>query len=255
MYRFLSDCADPMTVVALVAAWLLWRLWRRPNEARRTVRWLFALALPVAVLYLPATSYLLLGTLEWDYPPRSERPEGVDAIVVLGGYVKPPAAEGMTPELGSDSLLRCVRAAELYRQGPPCPVIVTGGPAHPSPKAPPVAQAMRDFLVAHGVDARHVVVEDRSRNTHENAAATAGLLREMGIKKVALVTDAAHLRRSLACFRAEGVDAVPCGCRYAAVGGLSAADFLLPDPFAERGRRTASHEWAGIAWYRLRRYC
>jgi uncharacterized SAM-binding protein YcdF (DUF218 family) len=255
MYRFLSDCADPLTVLLLAAALLLVRLWRRPEAARRTVRWLFVGVALLAVLYLPATAYLMLGTLEWAYPPRPDRPEGVEAIVVMGGYVKPPAAPGMAPELGSDSLLRCVRATELYKGGPPCPVVVTGGLVHPPGKAPPVARAMRDFLAAHGVDPRDLVVEDVSGSTHENAVETAKVLRGKGIKRVALVTDAAHLRRSLACFRAEGVDAVPCGCRYAAVGGLGVLDFLLPDPATDVKRRTAAHEWVGLAWYKMRRYC
>jgi uncharacterized SAM-binding protein YcdF (DUF218 family) len=253
MYRLLSDLTDPVLPLLLAAGLLLLWRWRKGKEARKAVPCFLAVLLLIVLLYLPATTYLLLGSLEWDYPPSPDRPEDVQAIVVLGGYVSPPAAEGMPAELGEDSLLRCLRAVDLYHRGPPCPVVVTGGPVHPSGSAPPVARAMRDFLVAHGVEADHVVVEDRSRSTQENAVETARVLRELGIGKVALVTDAAHLRRALACFRAQGVDAVPCGCRYSAIGGLTVRDFF-PDPSAGAGRRVAAHEWVGIGWYKLRRY-
>jgi uncharacterized SAM-binding protein YcdF (DUF218 family) len=252
MYRLLGDLADPAALLLLATALLLVRLWRKGAAARGTARALLVAALLVTLLYLPAVGYLLLGSLEWDYPPRAERPEGVEAIVVLGGYVSPPPAEGMPAELAEDSLLRCLRAADLYRQGPPCPVIVTGGPVHPDASAPPVARAMRDFLVAQGVEASHVVVEDRSRSTHENAVETAKVLRDLRVRKVALVTDAAHLRRALGCFRAQGVNAVGCGCRYRAAGRLTARDFL-PDLAADAARRTAAHEWVGIAWYKIQR--
>jgi uncharacterized SAM-binding protein YcdF (DUF218 family) len=193
-----------------------------------------------------------MGSLEWPFPPSAERPEGVEALVVLGGWVRPAAAAGMPAELGADSLLRCVRAADLYRRGPRCPVVVSGGIV--GPDAPPVARAMQEFLIAHGVAAGDVIVEDRSGNTHENAVETARLLRELGLKRVLLITDANHLRRALGCFRAAGVDALPCGCRYATGHRpLGLRDFL-PDPAAAADGRDAWHEWIGIAWYKLLGY-
>src|SRR5205814_9855120 len=90
LYRLAAELADPAAVLLLAAALLLVRLWRKGAAARGTARALLVLALLLTLLYVPAVNYLLLGSLEWDYPARAERPEGVEAIVVLGGYVGPP---------------------------------------------------------------------------------------------------------------------------------------------------------------------
>ena len=96
-----------------------------------------------------AVGHLALGSLEWQYPPLESRPAELDAIVVLSGSIRPPDPAAGRPEAGleQDSLYRCLHAVTLYRQGPPCRVVVSGG--HVENRAPEVscAQVMRDFLI------------------------------------------------------------------------------------------------------------
>jgi uncharacterized SAM-binding protein YcdF (DUF218 family) len=198
------------------------------------------------------TGYLLLRPLEAPYPPLAQRPADVTAIVVLGGGVRSAEAEGLPPEPAEDTLYRCLRAAEMYHQGPPCPVLVSGGRVYPDSPGPPIARVMRDCLLRQGVSAVHLVEEDASRNTHENALECTRILRERGLGKILLVTEAAHLERSLRCFRKLGVDAVPCGCRYETLEFEWSAVEFLPNPTTTRGTRAALHEWIGLAWYALR---
>jgi uncharacterized SAM-binding protein YcdF (DUF218 family) len=51
--------------------------------------------------------------------------------------------------------------------------------------------------------------QGHTRNTREEAAAAARLVRERGWKRVGVVTSAWHMRRALGLFRRAGVDAVP----------------------------------------------
>src|SRR5207302_1379541 len=81
------------------------------------------------------------------------------------------------------------RAAEMYRQGPPCPVLVSGGKVDPDSPEPPCARVMREFLLHQGVAASDLIEEDASRSTYENAVESARLLGARGLRKVLLVTD------------------------------------------------------------------
>ena len=75
---------------------------------------------------------------------------------------------------------------------------------------------MRDFLRDQGLSDADLIVEDRSRTTHENAVECRKLLEERRITKVILVTDAVHMFRALRSFRKQGIQAVPSACHHRA---------------------------------------
>jgi uncharacterized SAM-binding protein YcdF (DUF218 family) len=191
---------------------------------------------------------MALGTLEWQYPPLTERPDDVQAIVVLSSYVRPPLPDHPQPQMDEESLYRCIRAAEVYHTGRRCPVVVSGGGTTVSNSC---AQVMRDFLVQLAVDPADVIVEGDSSTTNENALESAKLLRDMNIHKIALVTTTDHLPRAVRCFRKQGFDVVPCGCHYSAVKPDSWLVQFIPSPQAARTNQMVCHEWLGLAWYWL----
>jgi uncharacterized SAM-binding protein YcdF (DUF218 family) len=173
-----------------------------------------------------------------------------DAIVVLGGYLVPPDEVRPEAEVGVGTFYRCLRAAEVYHRVKRLPVVVSGGKADPSPHCPTLSAVMREFLTGHGVRDGDVIVEDRSRSTYENAVESARLLKARGLRKVILVTDAAHMERSVRCFRKQGVAVVPVGCHYRATAlGYSVSDFL-PASGTSSVCLEALHEWLGMAWYK-----
>jgi uncharacterized SAM-binding protein YcdF (DUF218 family) len=110
---------------------------------------------------------------------------------------------------------------------------------------------MRDCLVQRGVAPADLVVEAESRSTYENAVECRRLLEDRGIRKVVLVTEASHLRRAVGCFRRQGLEVVPCGCRYRAQRYEGQLSDFVPKPWALAYCQEAAHEWLGIAWYRL----
>jgi hypothetical protein len=75
-------------------------------------------------------SYLALGSLEGFAPPLQRLPGDAQAIVVAGGYAESVSDAGTEFAPGHDTLGRCVRAPELYRQGHDRTVLVSpSGPA------------------------------------------------------------------------------------------------------------------------------
>ena len=252
MYHLLTLLARPGSLLFLVVALALANLWRKRQESRRRLAWVTVPFVLLAVLSTPAVGFLALGTLEWAYPPHEEVPEDAQAIVVLAGYVRPQDAVRPRAELGADTLYRCLHAVALHRRAKELPILVSGGLPDGVPPGPAFAEAMRDFLVEMGVPASQVWVEDRSRTTAENAEESARLLRDRGVERVVLVTDAEHMRRSAGCFRKQGLDVTPSPCNHAATEFHWQLRDVVPGADGAARTERAAHEWVGIVYYWLR---
>ena len=117
-----------------------------------------------------------------------------DVLIVLGGSA---LEDGI---IGQSSYWRSVYAVRAYRQTPFFKkIVVTGGGLFRP------ADIMRDFLVANGVPADRVVVEDRSTTTRENATFTKDLLMGTGGRLVLLTSDY-HMWRAARVFRKAGLN-------------------------------------------------
>jgi uncharacterized SAM-binding protein YcdF (DUF218 family) len=243
---------QPFTLLLLIMGLLIANLWRKRRERRGR---LLPLTIAFAALLLttiPAVIYPALGSLEWRFPPLLRRPDGAEAIVVLGGGMVPADAIRPRAELTEATVFRCLHAAEIYHQGKPCPVIVTGGTVDPSSSVPPNAPYMRDLLVHLGVSPADVVIEDRARTTYENAVETRRILERLQVRKILLVTEAIHMFRSLQCFREQGIEVVPAACHYRATEFRYKLGDFLPSPGAAGNGGAVIHEWLGMVWYWLK---
>jgi uncharacterized SAM-binding protein YcdF (DUF218 family) len=252
LYLVANHLLNPFLMLVLLITVLQFSVWRRPTEHSRRTKLLTGL---IAGLYLystPAFAHLFLGTLEWKYPPLLQRPADAQAIVALSGGIHPPDDVKPRARLGSSTLKRCIRAAELYHEGPPCKVILTGGKVDPDRLGPTLAVAMREFLLDLGIPENDILIEQQSRSTYENALMTAPLLKENNLNSILLVTDATHLRRSVRCFEALGIKVVPAGCCYRSTTFRWSPFNFLPSVSAVQSNQEAFHEWVGLAWYKLR---
>ena len=212
-----------------------------------------ALLLLATVVSLCALSTAFVaGSLErslYEYPalpPDAEVP-GAGAIVVLGAgsYRNPPEYEG-SYTVGRLTLERLRYAASLHRRTG-LPVLVTGGRTFPGTPAEAAAMALSlkgDF----GIGVRFV--EDRSRNTAENAALSAELLAPAGISHIVLVTHAIHMTRAVRSFEEQGLAVVPAPTVFTGMAPAGAASWL-PTGSALYRSALALHEHVGLLWYRL----
>ncbi len=182
------------------------------------------------------------------------RPEVTyDAAIVLSGGVDDEASR-RSGELELNAAGdRVVRAFELLRSGRARRVLLTGGPVEPPPPGEPSeVSRVGERLVAWGIAPERIVLEDRSRNTRENAVESARIASERGWRSVLLVTSAAHMPRALASFRKAGLspDALPVDHRARADAG----EGWLPRAAALRESTEALRELAGRVVYRLMGY-
>jgi uncharacterized SAM-binding protein YcdF (DUF218 family) len=139
--------------------------------------------------------------------PKQVQP--VQAIVVLGGGVEPQAPEYGVAQPGPHTLVRLRYGAYLAKRTGK-PLAFAGGVGWAAAGMDTQAEGTVARRVLHdeyGLTPRWV--DDRSRDTAENAARMADLLRRDGIRRIALVTDATHMERGAAAFRAAGFDVLP----------------------------------------------
>lgn len=204
-------------------------LWRRPRAACA----LAAVALTwIWVASTPALALRLRDGLVGEPVVTSHR---AAAIVVLGGG-KLPASDW------SHTTTRAGMGLSLWRAGWAPLVLVSG-----SDQAADLAKG----LALSGVPGHDLRVEDRSRNTHENARNSAVILKADGVHDVLLVTSAIHMRRAAGCFRHEGigVTAVAADDRHP---DMSAAPRWIPRRDALTLTARALHEYAALWIYKRR---
>jgi len=160
--------------------------------------WLLATygVLVLAVFYSPLADYMVRPLRV----PAEVQP--APAIVVLTAYVAPDGT------LNESAMRRIHAAARLYHRKLSPLVIITGGDSD-TPEARQPADFMAGFAGELGIPPTAIIVEKESQNTHFSAVNVAALCRQRHIQHVLLVTDAVHMRRAAAAFRAQGLSVSP----------------------------------------------
>ena len=211
---------------------------------------------PLACLYLlslPPVTHLLAWSLEGGYPARQSWPAETQAVVVLSAGCMSQPGDKRRYVPSPQTIMRCLHAEEVARHLGNKPIVVCGGKADEQRQAESDAQLMQAFLLKLGVSPQLIVMEQRSRTTHENASYAAKVLADQGWQRVVLVTDASHLTRSVLCFRSQGIEVIASPATHS-IGPLpqNIALWLLPSLESIIVSHSAIHEWLGLAWYWLK---
>lgn len=178
-------------------------------------------------------------------PLRDDGLAPVQAIVVLGGGVVPHAPEYGTAQLGSASIARLRYGAWLARRAGK-PLGFAGGVGWSSigTAAPAEADLARELLATeYGLPLTWV--DNRSRDTRENALEMARLLRSSGMTRVALVTDSWHMPRAAAAFSAAGLQVTPAPMGFPVAGERPVLQWL-PSVGGLALSRTVLREWLAL---------
>ena len=110
---------------------------------------------------------------------------------------------------------RVDKAIAIYNKCKIKPVIIPSGGQGDDEKLSE-AQAMKDYLLSHGVPEEHIVLEDRSTTTRENLRNSKEIIEErQGRKKTALVSSNYHIYRCLRLAREAGLKCIGIGADVA----------------------------------------
>lgn len=175
----------PALGAALIAAGLL--------SARPLPRWLrvgWRALLAAALAALIALEIPVISGM------RATAPAGLDYLIVLGARVE---RGGPSPALRRR--LNAVMA--VLDDHPDAVIIASGGQGADEPTSE--AQCIRDELVARGVDASRILMEDKSTTTAENLAFSAALIGDKRAR-VGIVTNNYHVWRAVRTARRAGLE-------------------------------------------------
>lgn len=233
----------PASLFLLIAAGLLLsHRHRRSGMTLATVGLLglYGLSTPLLATLLERSTYV-----RQDAVSVSELADA-GAIVVLGaGSYRNLADYG--GETVSGLALERVRAGAALARQTGLPVLVSGGVVWGGrPEGELMQAAMQEF----GIEARWA--ENRSRDTADNATMSAALLKAAGIRRIALVTHAVHMRRSVEEFRRAGLDPVAAPTLMRRPPAPELRD-LIPGSAALQQSGMALHEWLGWLAQKMRR--
>ncbi len=226
---------------------LLWtrRHWRRGRAV------LTAILAVLLVLLATPLQPSLTGALEDRFPADPVLPARIDGIVVLGGAIDPFISRDRRRVSLNDAAERLTAAVSLAKAHPEARVLYTGGsadPWHPEATEAPYAAALLTDL---GVAPDRLLLEDKSRNTYENALFSRPLAAPLAGQTWLLVTSAYHMPRAVGVFRRMNWPVIAYPVDYQSAGEMAWANMDLP---VQRFRLLvqAVHEWVGLAYYRLR---
>lgn len=201
-------------------------------------------------LYLASTGSFadsLLYKLEHIEKP-SQLLAHYDAVIVLSGMTDAQNSSSDRIEF-SGAVDRILAGITLIKKGRADMLIISGGDGSLTQQYKPEARVLRDFSLEWGLPRNQILIDDKSRNTYENAVFTAELLENQKVEKLLLITSAFHMVRSRGCFRKVGLDVDVYPVDYMAANKGDDFRRFLPSSSSLAKTNLVIHELIGIFVY------
>lgn len=238
-----SNVACLLLAIGVILTFTPFFAWGRGLAALATVLLL--------VMGLSPLGQILILPLEERFPPYAEGEPAPDGIVVLGGSFETSTTRAREQIAMNEAGERLTAFAGLAAEFPDARLVFSGGSAEMLIAHANEAETARLLLESLGVEKGRLALEDRSRNTWQNAAFTRELVEPMPGERWLLVTSAWHMPRAVGAFRAAGFDVVPFPVDYRTRGWSDAGRPFETISDGLRRVDLATREWIGLLAYRL----
>lgn len=212
--------------------------------------------LSIGLLYLFSNNSIFhIVNSEWSMPAIKLNPnQKYQFAIVLGGIAN--FDKKVQRIRFSASADRLFQAIYLYKTQTVKKLIISGGSGdilHPDLLE---SEIVKDYLMKINIPENDILIENKSKNTHENAFYTAKLLKSIHFKdSCLLITSAVHMRRAKACFEKEGIKIIAYPSTQILDKHLYLPDkLLLPDASVLSGWQQLMHEMLGYIVYWSRNY-
>ncbi|MEC8287113.1 MAG: YdcF family protein [Bacteroidota bacterium] len=198
--KILSFAVDPFfwIIILLLLALFAKKKYRRPQY----------LVSALILTFVFSSSPIYKITFEYWKIKQDIPYQKFDAGILLGGMISLSSSdENILFNEYNDRLLNTL---ELFHKGIIKKIIITGASGSLSSDLKE-ADIIKSFLIRIGVPREKIIVENQSKNTHENAIYTELTCKELEMDKYSflLITSDYHMRRSLSCFKKTGLNITP----------------------------------------------
>jgi len=239
--KLLAFLLKPLLMIGLLAIYGLWT--KNPVRRRRAL-------IAVVSLFLLFTNRWIVSEVAraWETgrlnPADIQQPYEVG--ILLGGYLD-TNADAPDSILSMQRGNRLVTALTLFKMGKIKRILLSGGSGRLLGSEPVEADVARDYLHQWGVPDSAILVDNKSRNTYENARYSKAVLDSLlPGRSCLLITSAWHIRRAEACFAKAGVRCQPFGTDYfAEKSNGNALRWIEPDWQALMKWEMLIKEWVG----------
>jgi uncharacterized SAM-binding protein YcdF (DUF218 family) len=209
----------------------------------------------LGLLWLLSCNAVAIWLAQTLLPPVLPLPAGalqsqkIQAVVVLGGGALPEAPEYGEAQPAAPTLARLRYGLRLARESG-LPVAFAGGVGWAAVGMPSAGQPATEGTVAQRVAQKDFGatlrwVDERSRDTAENAQRLAKLMHPDGALRIALVTDAVHVPRAAQACVAAGFEVTPAPTGFVLPRQRALLEWL-PSAHGLRASREVLHEALGL---------
>lgn len=211
--------------------------------------------LGLAVLFIALftnTGAVMMAGLENRYP-RPDLTTPPTCAIVLGGGINTSASARRDTYIFTRAADRYVEALRLARLYPDMRILITGGDSALSGNINGEAEPAAKFFIDQGVDESRLVLEEKARNTIENARLTAEVLRQENIEgPCLLITSAYHMPRAVPLFEGQNVEVIAWPADIRTDGSVHFKVIFDRPVINATMVSTAMREWLGTLFNRFR---
>jgi len=251
MFFFLSKTLSYITMpLVIICVCLLIALISRNNKLKKK---LFRLG-TILLLFFSNDFIANEVTLWWEIPPtpfvalKKKYEYGILLTGVGKSEIQP--ADRVYFSRGAD---RVTHTLQLYKLGIIKKILVSGGNGKLKEVPKQEADEMAEVLMLMGVPKEDIVIENISRNTHESAIEVAKILGDkVKAKDCIVVTSSFHIRRSIACYRKQGLLVDAFSTDFISHKRKFTPDVLIiPKIEALTNWHILIREWTGMVAYKI----
>ena len=207
-----------------------------------------AIGLVFWIFCISPFSNFLMRSLESEF----NIPESVkgDVLLLLGGGIIDNVPDFSGYGIPTDRMVVRIVTTVRLQKNLNIPIIVSGGKANKNRSSE--ALIAKRFLIDLGVEEGKIVIEEKSRDTYENAKYVREICLRNDYKNPILITSASHMKRSLLSFKKVGTDVMPYPSNFKSKN-INAYGWhsYLPRSSSLGNTSTAFHEYLGIFLYKL----
>lgn len=204
--------------------------------------------------YILTNSFIVDGLSKiWEISPTPivDLKKNYKYGIVLGGYSSfNNATQHIDFNASGD---RLISAIELYKLEKIEKIILSGGNGNLIQNSMKESEWSKEILLNMGVEGKDIILENKSRNSMENAQNTIRIIGKDISGKSLLITSANHMRRAIFCFNKNNctIDQYPTDCTNPDIK-LSFNYLFIPNINALEKWESLLHECIGYIVYLIK---
>jgi uncharacterized SAM-binding protein YcdF (DUF218 family) len=211
------------------------------------------------ILLILFTNPFILNTSmhAWEIPSRriDSIKQEYDVGVLLGGAMKYYNSEMSRVVYGS-SVDRFMQSISLYKEKKIKKILISGGSGLLLQQNYKESELLKKVLLEMNIPEQDIIIENRSKNTRENALYSAEILKKsFPGGKILLITSGYHMRRSLGCFKKVKINPDPFSVdEHSGKKQFTPDKLIVPDVNILQSWDILLHEWMGYISYWMAGY-